>query len=120
MCTPSNLNEETCSITLLHINRPMLEGGSLLILPIYVEFRIQNRFLTTRIFQIFLKHLIRFVSTILGTNNLNSADVPLSNKLITCIFRLCQVHYFHFDMTSYSTTQSYCRAVLFIRNCQVI
>jgi len=39
-----------------------------------------NRFLTTRLFKSFLTCLICFISTVLGSNNLNSADVPLRNK----------------------------------------
>jgi len=39
-----------------------------------------NRFLTTRLLQIVLTCFICFISIILFTNSLNSADVPLSNK----------------------------------------
>jgi len=41
---------------------------------------VSNCFFTTCLFQIVLTCLRCFISTILGTNSLSSADVPLSNK----------------------------------------
>jgi len=48
-----------------------------------VNLSVSNRFLTTRLFHIFLTWLRCYISTILGTNSLNGADVPLSNKQLT-------------------------------------
>jgi len=59
---------------------------------------LSNRLLTTFYFKSFLMCLICFISTNLGTNSLNSVDVPLSNKqknlLQYCIEYLCSLSWY--------------------------
>jgi len=64
-------------------------------LLLYVD---QKSFLLLVYYKLFLTCLICFISTSLGTNSLNNADVPLSNKQTHVAF--AESHRFYFVFIS--------------------